>query len=184
MKTRHALDLEQLRAKLSDRHLQGPSHTFIFIHLFSVCVAKWINLNIFVVELTRVHLEAAIQVEVRRRLNNIDNKEITLMRLHCLAQNLNVSIVIIRLKWNTGYGLTLRSCKQQRPSSTLWRTEWLLSPSSMMLRSRTCRRYFCNHSYSKLSYTVKTENWAAGGVVAWKYWFHNTVTSFGLVTAI
>lgn len=40
------------------------------------------NLNIFVVELTRVHLEAAMQVEVRRRLNNIDNKEITLMRLH------------------------------------------------------------------------------------------------------
>uniref|UniRef100_A0A3Q4I7N9 Pericentrin n=1 Tax=Neolamprologus brichardi TaxID=32507 RepID=A0A3Q4I7N9_NEOBR len=37
-KTRHALDLEQLGAKLSDRHLQGPSHTFIFIHLFSVCV--------------------------------------------------------------------------------------------------------------------------------------------------
>lgn len=32
IKTRHALELEQLRAKLSDRHLQGSAHVNFMLH--------------------------------------------------------------------------------------------------------------------------------------------------------
>lgn len=71
-KTRHALELEQLRAKLSDRHLHGTSlHTHTHIIKYKYGVEKLLKLNndssnIFVAELTRVRLEAARQVEVRR----------------------------------------------------------------------------------------------------------------------
>uniref|UniRef100_A0A3Q3BRR7 Pericentrin n=1 Tax=Haplochromis burtoni TaxID=8153 RepID=A0A3Q3BRR7_HAPBU len=72
MKTRHALDLEQLRAKLSDRHLQGPSHTFIFIHLFSVCVL----LGYFFMSLFRFQEEKAA---VEQRL--IEKYEVSVAEL-------------------------------------------------------------------------------------------------------
>ncbi|XP_061553374.1 pericentrin isoform X3 [Phycodurus eques] len=63
MKTRHSLELEQLRAKISDRHLQ---------------------------EITRVHMEAARQVEVEVEL-----------RLWCCTAERHASLTLIHTLENT-----------------------------------------------------------------------------------
>lgn len=69
LKTHHALEQEQLRAKLSDRHLQGFSLLFFcgekIFHAYQffdipdnyLCIS-------FAAEINKVHLEASHQVEV------------------------------------------------------------------------------------------------------------------------
>lgn len=66
-RSRHALEMEQIRAKLSDCHLQGTrAHTH---KKKKHGIEKFLKLcndsNVLVAELNRVRVEAARQVEVR-----------------------------------------------------------------------------------------------------------------------
>lgn len=67
LKTRHALEQEQLRAKLSDRHLQGSFwKKYLKMQVHTLVLNKHqLSFHFRSAELTRVHLEAAHQVEVR-----------------------------------------------------------------------------------------------------------------------
>lgn len=86
MKARHALELEQIKAKLSDSHLRGTSRIHFYeTKTFALFMWDGANakkreekktlLNIFVIELTRSRLEAARQVEVRKDIQKIYTKK-------------------------------------------------------------------------------------------------------------